>query len=422
MDFGSGAGRAAFLVVGMAGTSSDWVWSSATIGGVAMTLAGQTNDASAGAGSYITAVFYLASGVPSGSNTFVATATGAASDRQICGEMVVFQDPAASGASIAVTSQAPIAASPGSGSNSYTVTSTGPAATSIAMVLAHEIGGSAVATPTGTTSIASYDTFSGGSVHAFTAPGTSGSVALTWTSPGGANLPYQKYGFNITGSASSSGATATTLTGPSTGTVGVASSNFTSTLSPGGGTSSGVIITPSDGGGGGTFSPATVTLSTGTPSATFTYTAASAGAKTISVTNNGGLTNPGSLTYTASAGSAATALQASGPSSGTVGVASAAFTITANGTLAATKTITATDGAGGSFSFSGGNSLVSAGNVTCTYTPSTAGAKTITFGVADASLTAASLAYTAIAASVATGIIPFILVVGLDGKPMIGRI
>jgi hypothetical protein len=44
-----------------------------------------------------------------------------------------------------------------------------------------------------------------------------------------------------------------------------------------------------------------VNLTTGAPSATFTYTPASTGVKTISVTNNGGLTDPSSLSYTASA-------------------------------------------------------------------------------------------------------------------------
>ena len=84
---------------------------------------------------------------------------------------------------------------------------------------------------------------------------------------------------------------------------------------------------------GGAFTPATVTFAnnTSTP-ATFTYTPSSAaGAKTISTTNNGGLTNPSALTYTASAPSAATAYTLSGPSSGAVSSASSAFTVTSNG-------------------------------------------------------------------------------------------
>lgn len=96
----------------------------------------------------------------------------------------------------------------------------------------------------------------------------------------------------------SGAATAVTLTGPSSGAVGAASTNFTAGAN---GTITGtVVVTPSDGGGGGTFTPTTVSISSGTPTATFTYTPASAGAKTISVTNNGSLSNPSSITYTAS--------------------------------------------------------------------------------------------------------------------------
>lgn len=94
-------------------------------------------------------------------------------------------------------------------------------------------------------------------------------------------------------------ATATTLSGPSSGTVGVASTNFTAGAD--GAITGTVIVTPSDGGGGGTFTPTTVSISAGTPTGTFTYTPASTGAKTISTTNNGGLSNPTSLTYTSNA-------------------------------------------------------------------------------------------------------------------------
>jgi hypothetical protein len=89
-----------------------------------------------------------------------------------------------------------------------------------------------------------------------------------------------------------------TLSGPSSGAPSVPSTNFTVALPAGGVVPSTVTVTPSDGGGGGTFTPTTVNLSTGAPLATFTYTPASTGAKTLSVTNNGGLTNPGNLTYT----------------------------------------------------------------------------------------------------------------------------
>jgi alpha-L-fucosidase len=97
--------------------------------------------------------------------------------------------------------------------------------------------------------------------------------------------------------AATSAATAVTMTGPSSGYTGVPSSVFTVGAN---GTITGTItVTPSDGGAGGSFTPASVNISSGSPTATFTYTASSNGAKTISVTNSGGLTNPTAITYTA---------------------------------------------------------------------------------------------------------------------------
>lgn len=91
-----------------------------------------------------------------------------------------------------------------------------------------------------------------------------------------------------------------TMSGPSTGAVGVASTNFT--VGADGAITGTVVVTPSDGGGGGTFTPTTVSISSGSPTGTFTYTPASSGAKTISVTNNGSLGNPSNITYTATGG------------------------------------------------------------------------------------------------------------------------
>lgn len=85
------------------------------------------------------------------------------------------------------------------------------------------------------------------------------------------------------------------LSGPSSGNVGQASSVFTVTAV--GVLSGSVVITPAATGGG-TFSPTTVTLAPAAPSATFTYTPATTGSKTISVTNNSTLSNPSSITYT----------------------------------------------------------------------------------------------------------------------------
>jgi hypothetical protein len=123
-------------------------------------------------------------------------------------------------------------------------------------------------------------------------------------------------------------ASAVTMTGPTSGVNGVASSNFTLGVSPTGGTITGaVVVTPSDGGAGGTFTPTTRSLTTGSPTGTFTYTPASTGAKTISVTNNGGLSNPSNITYTVSA--AATVPGAPTIGTATAGDASASVTFTA---------------------------------------------------------------------------------------------
>lgn len=98
-------------------------------------------------------------------------------------------------------------------------------------------------------------------------------------------------------------ATAVTLSGPASGPIGSASSNFT--VGANGDITGTVVVTPSDGGAGGTFTPTTVSISSGSPTGTFTYTAASSGSKTISVTNDGSLSNPTALSYLASAGGGA---------------------------------------------------------------------------------------------------------------------
>jgi lysophospholipase L1-like esterase len=96
-------------------------------------------------------------------------------------------------------------------------------------------------------------------------------------------------------------ATAYTLTGPSGGSVGSPSTDFTITIT--GGTTGSTIFTPSDSGDGGTFTPTTVTIAAGVNgTGTFTYTPATAGAKSISTSDNGGLTDPAPIAYTASTG------------------------------------------------------------------------------------------------------------------------
>lgn len=173
-------------------------------------------------------------------------------------------------------------------------------------------------------------------------------------------------------------ASAYSLSGPSSGAISTASTNFTVTL-VGGGVAAPVTVTPSAGGGGGTFAPASVILTTGAPSATFTYTPASYGAKTISVTNDGGLTDPGSLTYTSTAGYSTT-YTLTGPSSGAVSAASTNFTaaLPGGGSLASPVTVTPSDGGGGG-TFTPTTVSLSTGtpSATFTYTPASTGTKTI---------------------------------------------
>lgn len=104
-------------------------------------------------------------------------------------------------------------------------------------------------------------------------------------------------------------ATSLTMSGPDTGIVGMASAQYTVALSPTGGTvASPVTVTPIDSGGGGKFSPSSIVLSTTTQSAVFTYTPTSVGAKSVSISNTGGLTNPAALAYTATASTQTTLL------------------------------------------------------------------------------------------------------------------
>jgi hypothetical protein len=118
-------------------------------------------------------------------------------------------------------------------------------------------------------------------------------------------------------------ATAITLTGPSSGTVGSPSTNFTVGAN---GTITGTItVTPSDGGDGGSFSPTSLAISSGTPTATFTYAAANAGSPTatINVTNSGGLSNPAGIAYSATVPAATSmtiALKQSGGTTAAAGI------------------------------------------------------------------------------------------------------
>jgi hypothetical protein len=157
----------------------------------------------------------------------------------------------------------------------------------VLIVTPHDGGAGGTFTP------ASVGLTTAGSSATFTYTATSaGAKTISVTNDGGLIDPA-----NITFTAAY--ATTYTLVGPSGGETGTPSTNFTVALPVGSSVPAPVTVTPSAGGGGGTFTPATVSITTGAPSATFTYTPASGGTKTISVTNSGGLTDPGSLSYVA---------------------------------------------------------------------------------------------------------------------------
>lgn len=129
-------------------------------------------------------------------------------------------------------------------------------------------------------------------------------TSIGWTWNGGVNKQSGMAVAALRPASGGGGATATTLSGPSGGVVSVASSNFT--VGANGAITGTVTVTPSDGGDGGTFTPTSVAISSGTPTATFTYTPASTGVKTISISDDGGLTDASSISYTVSSGSTGT--------------------------------------------------------------------------------------------------------------------
>jgi hypothetical protein len=127
------------------------------------------------------------------------------------------------------------------------------------------------------------------------AAGTAGLTTYVTAATNGANPFFNRI---TTFSTAVSPATQYSVGGPASGPSGVASANFT--LSTNGTTTTDTVVTPSDGGAGGTFSPSTVTLpanASAVSTGTFTYTPSSTGAKTLSFTNSGTLTNPSPVTY-----------------------------------------------------------------------------------------------------------------------------
>lgn len=232
----------------------------------------------------------------------------------------------------------------------------------------------------------------------YTPNSTAGNKTITFTNNGGLS----NVGTNWTYTANVAAATAVTMTGPSSGPTGIASTNFT--VQTNGNTVSNVVVTPSDGAGG-TFTPASVTLTAGNASSgTFTYTPSSAGAKTITYTNDGGLTNTNSsFSYTSQALS--TAVTLTGPTSGNVGSPSTNFTVQTNGYSTANVTVTPSDSSAGG-SFTPTSVTITAGyqqSATFTYTPASSGAKTITVTNSAGLTSSGSVTYT-VAAPAATKI------------------
>lgn len=89
--------------------------------------------------------------------------------------------------------------------------------------------------------------------------------------------------------------TSATLTGPTTGVTNIASSNFTITLdNPAVST---ITFTPAGTVGTNTFSPSAPQITAGNSSVTFTDTASSDGTHVVTITNNGSLSNVGSISY-----------------------------------------------------------------------------------------------------------------------------
>lgn len=175
-------------------------------------------------------------------------------------------------------------------------------------------------------------------------------------------------------SASTTAAGAIIMSGPSSGVVLVASTNFTVTAN--GSIGGSIIITPNDNSGGGTFTPTTVTLSSGAPSASFQYTPATTGVKTVRATNNSGLTNPTDIPYVSNPATTTT-VTLTGPTSGSSGVISSPFTVGTNGAIVGTLVITPAVTGGGTLTPATINLTAASPTGQFTYTPASTGSKSI---------------------------------------------
>jgi hypothetical protein len=124
---------------------------------------------------------------------------------------------------------------------------------------------------------------------------------ITLSNAGGATLVIGTTAFDVAGlgslvydAAPTGPATAVVVSQPAGTIVNIASGDFAVGLN---GTSSATVrVTPSDNGGGGTFTPTFVDIVNGAP-AKFTYKRGIAGTVSITLTNNGSLTNPSAVSY-----------------------------------------------------------------------------------------------------------------------------
>lgn len=210
--------------------------------------------------------------------------------------------------------------------------------------------------------------------------GLSQADSATGVWPAGYGLINQSPGYqllrdwNAATSGGGGGATGFTLSGPSSGFVGVP---VTLSVTPDASVTD--VVTLSDSGAGGTFSPsATVTFTSSSATQNPTYTPSATGTKTITATSTAGGTVSGSPL---SLSVAARGYIVTGSSIGFVGN-SVAYTLTPSGVTTDTVTFSDSSG-GGSFSPTSLSWSGTSNAQIVHYTPGTAGTKALTFTSAD---------------------------------------
>jgi len=183
--------------------------------------------------------------------------------------------------------------------------------------------------------------------------------------------------------------TTATLSGPSTGKIGAASSVFTITLNSATSTTLSFPITYA----GGTASPNPVVITSG-PTGTFTVTPTSSGASNVTLgAGTTGLTIAGSpISYTATASTATL----SGPASGLIAAASAVFTVTLDAVAPSGGVSCPVASSDGNDTVSSSPVAIAAGQITGTFTVTPAphnlsdtGSRNITLGTTTPILTIA---------------------------------